>query len=134
MNKIGNFRGYPVYKVDSHDEWSGMITKDKNEIYVVDDDVYFHDIIVGYLRFGQLHNFDERTFMGLERRYKEKKKVIVEQQPAEVKPQSVSKVDEGTGEPAAAVDEFMNSWEINIDKEIAELKLRELEYEDCKTH
>ena len=132
MNKIGKFRGYPVYRVEDHDGWADMITKNKDEIYVVNDDVYFHDILVGYLRSGQLCNFAETTFAELERKYKEKKKVIVSQQPAEMEPQSASGLDKKTGEPAAAVDEFMSSWESNIDKEIAELKLKELEYETCK--
>ena len=119
MTKIGNFRGMPVYKL-SNLEWRTMDTRNPNEIFVVDDFVYFYDKIIGTLDSrGKLQNFDEDKFDELVKRVKNKK----EEEPAEVRPQVEEKSEPETVETGdGIVDIFMSSWRSNIDGEIEKMK------------
>ena len=142
MTKIGKFREYEVYRL-SDMQWGDMDTRDLDKIFVVGRDVFFHDARVGTIdTWNQLHDFDERHFAEVEHEAQRRKEAIkkIELGPgtltftklnAETEtPQSA----QGSVDPAAAVDSFMNGWESFIDNEIAELKLKELNYEVCKTN
>ena len=119
MTKIGNFRGMPVYKL-SNLEWRTMNTRIPNEVFVVDDFVYFYDKIIGTLDSkGKLHNFDEDKFDELVKKIKNKK----EEELAEVRPQVEEKSESETVETGdGIVDIFMSSWRSNIDDEIERMK------------
>ena len=126
MTKIGNFRGMPVYRLSSL-EWRAMDTRIPNELFVVDDFVYFYDKIIGTLDSrGKLHNFDEDKFDELVKKVKDKKK----EEPAEVRPQVEEKSEPETVETGdGIVDIFMSSWRSNIDGEIEKMKKMSQELE-----
>jgi hypothetical protein len=119
MTKIGNFRGMPVYRLSSL-EWRLKDTRTSNELFVVDDFVYFYDEIIGTLDSrGKLQNFDEDKFDELVKKVKNKMK----EEPAEVRPQVEEKSEPETVETGdGIVDEFMSSWRSNIDSEIEKMK------------
>ncbi len=119
MTKIGNFRGMPVYKL-SNFEWETINTRIPNELFVVDDFVYFYDKIIGTLDSrGKLQNFDEDKFDELVKKVNNKKK----EEPAEVRPQVEEKSEPETVETGdGIVDNFMAHWRENIDNEIDKMK------------
>ena len=119
MARIGKFRGYPVIRIMRH-EWKEMRTRFDKKIYVVDDDVFFHDQRIAIINArGELMNFDEGLFMLLEKQYAERPS-----QAPKVEEKREEKVEEPISEPAAAniVDSFMDNWRKNIDDKIAEMK------------
>jgi hypothetical protein len=139
MTKIGKFRGYEVYRLSDH-EWGDMDTRDLDRIFVVGRDVYFHDARVGTIdSWNQLHDFDERYFAEVEHEAQRRKeaKQKIELNPgtlsftAEMEVPRTSKPVQGSMDPAAAVDSFMNGWRSFIDNEIADLLTKELDYETC---
>jgi hypothetical protein len=119
MTKIGNFRGMPVYKLSGL-EWRLKDTRTSNELFVVDDFVYFYDEIIGTLDSrGKLQNFDEDKFDKLVKKVNNKMK----EEPAEVRPQVEEKSELETVETGdGIVDIFMSSWRSNIDDEIEKMK------------
>ena len=119
MTKIGNFRGMPVYRL-SDLEWRTIDTRVPNELFVVDDFVYFYDKIIGTLDSrGKLQNFDEDRFDELVKKVNNKMK----EAPAEVRPQGGEKSEPETVETGdGIVDIFMSSWRSNIDGEIERMK------------
>lgn len=119
MIKIGNFRGMPVYKL-SNLEWRNMDTRRPNELFVVDDFVYFYDKIIGTLDLkGKLQNFDEGKFDELVKKVNNKR----EEEPTEVCPQVEEKSEPETVETGdGIIDIFMSSWRSNIDNEIEKMK------------
>ena len=119
MIKIGNFRGMPVYKLSSL-EWRLKDTRTSNELFVIDDCVYFYNEIIGILDSrGKLQNFDEDKFDKLVKKVNNKMK----EEPAEVHPQVEEKSESETVETGdGIVDEFMSSWRSNIDSEIERMK------------
>lgn len=124
---MGKFKGIPVYKV-SWEQWhdTNIDTEFLEEIFVVQDEVYYHDVRIGYLNSSrQLEDFDEEEFEDLRVRYGKKKvnhyTTSNGKTYAEVPSESV-KADHETVDPAAAVDAFMNTWQNNIDDEIVRMK------------
>ena len=119
MTKIGNFRGMPVYKL-SNLEWQSVDTYTSNELFVVDNFVYFCDKIIGTLDSrGKLQNFDEGKFDELIKKVNNKR----EEEPAEMRPQVEEKSEPETVETGdGTVDIFMSSWRSNIDGEIERMK------------
>ena len=156
MTKIGKFRGYEVYRL-TNEQWQDMNTRDLEQIFVVGREVYFHDMKVGTIdTWNQLHDFDERYFMEVEHEAQRRKEEIkkIELSPgtltftaesakwntealvkaglvAETEVPRTSKPVQGSVDPAAAVDSFMNGWRSFIDNEIADLLTKELDYETC---
>lgn len=142
MTKIGKFRGYEVYRLSDH-EWGDMDTRDLDRIFVVGRDVFFHDTKVGTIdTWNQLHDFDERYFAEVEHEAQRRKEAMpkIELGPgtltftaenAETQVPRTSKPAQGSMDPAAAVDSFMNGWRSFIDNEIADLLTKELDYETC---
>lgn len=146
MTKIGKFRGYEVYRLSDH-EWGDMDTRDLDRIFVVGRDVYFHDTKVGAIdTWNQLHDFDERYFMEVEHEAQKRKEAMqkIELGPGtltftaenakwntEAAKTEVPQSAQGSVDPAAAVDSFMNGWRSFIDNEIADLLTKELDYETC---
>ena len=156
MTKIGKFRGYEVYRL-SDEEWGDMDTRDLDRIFVVGRDVFFHDARVGTIdSWNQLHDFDERYFAEVEHEAQRRKEAVkkITLSPgtltftaenakwntdvmvkagmvAETEVPRTSKPVQGSVDPAAAVDSFMNGWRNFIDNEIADLLMKELDYEAC---
>ena len=118
---MGKFKGIPVYKV-SFEQWYNSSTQELEEIYVVDDEVYYHDQRVGYLNSDkQLEDFDERLFNDLRSKYNIEREV--DSMPAgEVAPQREEMLDKESVDPGTAIDAFMSAWQDNIDNEIARMK------------
>ena len=153
MTKIGKFRGYEVYRL-SDEQWGDMDTRDLDKIFVVGRDVFFHDVRVGTIdTWNQLHDFDERYFAEVEQEAQRRKEAVrkITLSPgtltftaenaqwnteALVKAGLVAETEvpqpaQGSVDPAAAVDSFMNGWRSFIDNEIAGLLTKELDYETC---
>lgn len=156
MTKIGKFRGYEVYRL-SDMEWGDMDTRDLDRIFVVGRDVFFHDARVGTIdSWNQLHDFDERYFAEVEHEAQKRKEAIkkITLSPgtltftaenaqwntaamvkagmvAETEVPRTSQSVQGSVDPAAAIDSFMNGWRSFIDNEIADLLTKELDYETC---
>ena len=118
---MGKFRGIPVYKV-SYEQWYNSPTQDVEEIYVVDDEVFYHDQRIGYLDSNkQLEDFNEGLFSDLKSRYIAKREgasMPVE----EMVPQGEETLDKESVDPGTAVDAFMSTWQDNIDNEIVRMK------------
>lgn len=142
MTKIGKFRGYEVYRL-TNEQWQDMDTRDLEQIFVVGREVFFHDAKVGTIdTWNQLHDFDEEYFMEVEHEAQRRKEAVrkVELNPgtltftakvAETEVSCTSQSAQGSVDPAAAVDSFMNGWRSFIDNEIADLITKELDYETC---
>ena len=153
MTKIGKFRGYEVYRL-TDEEWQDIDTRDLDRIFVVGRTVIFHDTKVGTIdTWNQLHDFDEECFARVEREAQRRKEAIKKitlspgtltftaenaqwNTAAMIKAGMVAETEvpqpaQGSVDPAAAVDSFMNGWRSFIDNEIADLLTKELEYETC---
>ena len=151
MTKIGKFRGYEVYRL-TDEQWQDMDTRDLDQIFVVGRTVIFHDTKVGTIdTWNQLHDFDEECFAKVEREAQKRKEAIkkITLSPgtltftaenaqwntaamvAETEVPRTSQSVQGSVDPAAAVDSFMNGWRSFIDNEIADLLTKELDYETC---
>lgn len=138
MTKMGTFRRLPVYMV-SVNKWEDIDSLDKEEMYVVDTRIYYHDQMVGRLGpSNNLYDFDEDTFEMLQKEWKikrdrEKYMVAAKQQVekemgyAETQPVRAEKPVKESVEATAAVDNFMATWRDNIDKEIADMKAKVVE-------
>ncbi len=132
--KMGNFKGIPVYRV-SYVDWRNEETRYIEEIYVVDNEVFYHDKSIAMVSGNQLVDFDEDLFVELRDKYARRRvdlerhyakfnevsaevRSVEEEKPVtkEVKPVTES------SEPAAAVDSFMSNWETVIDYEITKMK------------
>lgn len=141
MIKMGTFKGLPVYKMESLYEWEAINSLDKEEIYIVNMKVYYHDQMVGKLGLkNNLYDFDEDKFELLQREWKmkrdrEKYMVAAKQQVekemgyAETQPTRAEKPVKESVEATAAVDNFMATWREKIDKEIADMKAKVVEIE-----
>ena len=141
MTKMGTFRGLSVYKMESFYEWEAINSLDKEEIYVVEMRIYYHDQMVGKLGLNNnLSEFDDDKFESLQREWKmkrdrEKYMVAAKQQVekemgyAETQPTRAEKPVKESVEATAAVDNFMATWREKIDKEIADMKAKVIEME-----
>ena len=125
MRKMGNFRGLPVYLVNSTQE---VMNIDDNEekMYVICGRLFYHDVKLADVYDGQLFDFDEDKFNELRRkRWSEDEGKLLAKATgsAETAPQVEEKpVEETVETPDRIVDEFMATWRENIDNEIAVLK------------
>lgn len=140
MRKMGFFRGLPVYKMRNLYEWETINSLDKEEIYVVEMKVYYHDQMVGKLGLSNnLYDFDEDKFELLQKEWKMKRdrekyipaakeQVEKEMGYAETQPTRAEKPVKESVE-ATAADEFMATWQDKIDKEIADMKEKVIEME-----
>lgn len=140
MIKMGTFRRLPVYKMESLYEWESINSLDKEEMYVFEKRVYYHDQVVGKLGPGNnLYDFDDDKFESLQREWKMKRdreyidaaKQQVEQEMgyAETQPTRAEKPVKESVEATAAVDNFMATWREKIDKEIDDMKAQAIEME-----
>lgn len=119
---MGKFKGIPVYKV-SWEQWhdTNIDTEFLEEIFVVQDEVYYHDVRIGYLNSSrQLEDFDEDEFEDLRVRYGKKKvnhyTTANGKTYAEVPSESVKADHE------ALVDKDCRNWQTFADAEMAKLK------------
>ena len=123
---MGKFKGIPVYKV-SYEQWYNEYTQETEEIYVVDDEVFYHDRRIGYLDHNkQLEDFDEKLFNELRNRHNVKEEVLnmpAGEVCADSVPQREEKPDKESVDPGTAIDEFMSTWQNNIDAEIMRMKV-----------
>ena len=109
---MGKFKGIPVYRV-SYEQWYTNSTQDVEEIYVVDNEVYYHDLRIGYLNSDkQLEDFDEKMFNELRN-----------ERTADLAPKREEKPVKESVNPGTAVDDFMNTWQDRIDCEIVRMKV-----------
>lgn len=138
MIKMGTFKGLPVYKMESFYEWEAINSLDKEEIYVVEMRVYYHDQMVGKLGLNNnLYDFDEDKFESLQREWKMKrdreKYMVAAKQQVEKEmgsqPTRAEKPVKESVEAGAAVDNFMATWREKIDKEIDDMKAKAIEME-----
>lgn len=129
MTKMGTFKGLPVYKLSLY-EWEGIDSLDKEEIYVVEMKVYYHDQMIGKLGLkNNLYDFDEDKFELLQKEWKMKRdreqymtaaKKQVEKEMGSQPTCAEKPVKESV--EATAADEFMATWREKIDKEIDDMK------------
>ena len=127
--QMGTFRGIPVFRI-SYDAWRNVDTCDEEKIYVVEDNVYYHDTEIAKINSrGELTDFDEESFELLRKRWQRKRineyigEIIGKEVDAEVAHKVEEKpVKETVKTPDRIVDEFMATWCDNIDNEIAMLK------------
>lgn len=127
MVKIGNFRGIPAYRINNT-EWQSMSTRSAERIFVVDDDVFYHDVRIASLNSrGQLEDFDENMFSIVSNEWRRKSGVLEDKEDKE-ETAAVEVKEDDTPEPETVetgdgiVDEFMSSWRSNIDDEIEKMK------------
>lgn len=127
MTKIGNLRGMPVYRINNT-EWQSMSTRNAERIFVVNEDVFYHDVRIASLNSrGQLEGFNEDIFITISNTWRRKSGVLEEKEDkeeiaaAEVKEDDTPE-DEPVGTADGIADEFMSSWRSNIDGEIEKMK------------
>lgn len=141
MVKIGNFRGIPAYRINDT-EWRSMSTKSAEKIFVVDKDVFYHDVRIASLNSrGQLNDFDENMFITVSNEWRRKSGIFEEKEDKEeIAAAEVKEDDTPESEPVGTgdgiVDEFMSSWRTNIDGEIEKMKKlsEELEKKYCEVN
>ena len=115
---MGKFKGIPVYKV-SWEHWhnTNIDTKALEEIFVVQDEVFYHDVRIAYLNSSrQLEDFNEEKFEELRNRYNKKEIASNEEVCAEAPSESVETDHE------TLVDKDRRNWQIFVDSEMAKLK------------
>ena len=122
---MGKFKGIPVYKV-SYEQWYNSNTQDVEEIYVVGDEVFYHDQRIGYLNNNkQLEDFNEGLFADLRNRdivKRERANMPAGEVCADSVPQREERLDKESVDTGTAADDFMNAWEDNINNESARMK------------
>ena len=125
MRKMGNFRGLPVYLVNGYQELLN-IDCDEEKMYVSGGKLTYHGTQLADVYDGQLFDFDEDKFNELRRKSwneDEGRLLAKATGSAETRPQVERKpVKETVETPDRIVDEFLASWQDNIDNEIAVLK------------
>ena len=127
MNKIGKFRGIPVYVLSNAGERL-RIGEEDELMYVFNNNVYYHKVKIATLSGTDLKDFDEEKFETLLRKSWQRDAAELAKRAtssAETRPQEEERPDKRTGERDAAndiVEQFMNGWRKNIDNEIAVLK------------
>ena len=125
MRKMGNFKGYPVYLVDK-EFWDKADTVHNNALYVVEGQVFFHDIYLGKVdRYKNLVEFNEDRFNALcKKNWNEDsaRAMACVTDFAETRPQEEEKPVNEYSDSTAAVDEFMATWNVYIDNELVKMK------------
>ena len=127
MNKIGKFRGIPVYVLQYSYEYQA-IESGEEKMYVCEGKVYYRGVKIATLNGTDLKDFDEAKFNELRAKgwYQDGAEMLGRATAtAETRPQEEEESDKGPGERDAAndiVEQFMNSWRKNIENEITVLK------------
>jgi hypothetical protein len=119
---MGKFKGIPVYKV-SWEQWhdTNIDTEFLEEIFVVQDEVYYHDVRIGYLNSSrQLEDFDEDEFEDLRVRYGKKK--VNHYTTSNGKTYAEVPTETVKADVEALVDKDCRNWQIFADAEMAKLK------------
>ena len=136
MRKMGNFKGLPVFMVTDPFEWQ-MIkeTQSREEkIFVYRTNVYYKENLIAAISGDTLMDFDEDLFNELRRKSWDNDRAQMLAHvtgSAETRPQKEEKPTSETVEaPDRIVDSFMETWQDNIDNEIAVLKNSVAEMED----
>ena len=138
MKKMGNFRGLPVFMVTDPFEWENVKINQifEEKIYVYRTNVYYKANIIAAISGSTLLDFNEDLFNELRRKSwdDDRAKMLAHVTgSAETRPQEEETPTSETVETAggtSSVDEFMNSWEDRIDKEITVLKRCVAQMED----
>ena len=136
MRKMGNFKGLPVFMVNDPFEWQ-MIkeTQSREEkIFVYRTNVYYKENLIASISGDTLMDFDEDLFNELRRKSWDNDRAQMLAHvtgSAETRPQEEEKSNNETVEaPDRIVDIFMETWQDNIDNEIAVLKSSVAQMED----
>lgn len=136
MRKMGNFKGLPVFMVTDPFEWQNVKDNYSHEekIYVYRTNVYYKENLIASISGDTLMDFDEDLFNELRRKSWDNDRAQMLAHvtgSAETRPQEESKsVKESVEAPDRIVDNFMETWENNIDNEIAVLKSSVAQMED----
>ena len=137
MRKMGNFKGLPVFMVTDPFEWQNVKDNHSHEekIYVYRTNVYYKENLIAAISGDTLMDFDEDLFNELRRKSWDNSRAQMLAHvtgSAETRPQEEETPINETVETAGgtSVDDFMNSWEDNINNEIAVLKSSVAQMED----
>lgn len=128
MRKMGNFKGLPVFMVTDSFEWENMKNEGSYEekIYVYAGNVYYKWNRIAVTNGYTLIDFDEELFNELRRKSWDDDRAQMLAHvtgSAETRPQEEETPTNETVEtPDRIVDNFMKTWQDNIDNEIAVLK------------
>ena len=117
MKKLGRFKGLEVF-ILTPNEWSSMTTKDDEKFYVVEENVFYHDVKVARINeYGELCSLDENEIIALRKRYDALRAEGNKKEVAEMRPMVEDKVETPVSEPAAAIDidHFLKHGMIDID-------------------
>lgn len=124
MRKLGRFKGLEVF-ILTPNEWSSMTTKDDEKFYVVEENVFYHDVKVARLNeYGELCSLDENEIIALRKRYDALRTEGNKKEVAEMRPMVEDKVETPVSDPAAAIDidHFLKHGMIDIDGYIENAK------------
>jgi hypothetical protein len=124
MRKLGRFKGLEVF-ILTPNEWSSMTTKDDEKFYVVEENVFYHDVKVARLNeYGELCSLDENEIIALRKRYDALRAEGNKKEVAEMRPMVEDKVETPVSDPAAAIDidHFLKHGMIDIDGYIENAK------------
>lgn len=124
MKKLGRFKGLEVFMLTPN-EWSSMTTKDDEKFYVVENNVFYHDVKVARLNeYGELCSLDENEIIALRKRYDALRAEGNKKEVAEMRPMVEDKVETPVSDPAAAIDidHFLKHGMIDIDGYIENAK------------
>lgn len=124
MRKLGRFKGLEVFALSS-EEWQSMTTKDDEKFYVVEENVFYHDVKVARLNeYGELCSLDENEIIALRKRYDALRAEGNKKEVAEMRPVVEDKVETPVSDPAAAIDidHFLKHGMIDIDGYIENAK------------
>lgn len=124
MKKLGRFKGLEVF-ILTPNEWSSMTTKDDEKFYVVEENVFYHDVKVARLNeYGELCSLDENEIIALRKRYDALRAEGNKKEVAEMRPMVEDKVETPVSDPAAAIDidHFLKHGMIDIDGYIENAK------------
>lgn len=136
MRKMGNFKGLPVFMVTDPFEWVNIKDNHSHEekIYVYRTNVYYKENLIAAISGDTLLDFDEGLFNELRRKSwdADRAQMLAHvTNSAETCPQEEETPTNETVEaPDRIVDSFMETWQDNIDNEIAVLKSSVAQMED----
>ena len=131
---MGNFRGLPVFLITSPFEWDDIKMNYEEKIYVYRTNVYYKSNRIASINGDILMDFDEGLFNELRRKSWDDDRAQMLAHVtgfAETRPQEEETPTNETVEaPDRIVDSFMETWQDNIDNEIAVLKSSVAQMED----
>ena len=125
---MGNFKGLPVFMVTDPFEWANIKDNHSHEekIYVYKANVYYKENLIAAISGDTLIDFDEDLFNELRRKSWDNDRAQMLAHvtgSAETRPREEEVPTNETVEaPDRIVDIFMETWQDNIDNEIAVLK------------